>query len=449
MRVLLINPDVRNRSVIYGVRMLNPLPVSLAYRAAQMCAHHDVEIVDENTGIPDYENLFEDVGLVGITSKFFGESRTMELVRRFQKMGKPVVVDGYFPTFASDRTQRNGAATIVGEVEEVWPQIVADCERNTLQPLYHSGPVDLKSLPLYKAELLPRHDFVFPVEATRGCPFYCSFCVETRFHAERFRKRPVADVVRQIELGGHDRIHFSDINIVGDLSHARNLFTALRPLNVLWGSQATITLAQNPSLVELAASSGCMIAFIGLESTSDASVRAGDKGWSKTMDYPALIRRLHDHGIAVMASFVFGFDTDTDDAFKRTLEFVLENQIEICHFNPLNAVPGTPVREELELSGRILDNNPDNADHFHMQAEPRLIRRSRVATGVADLYRAAYSRAGTQQRLQRYRDTSVPIPGPRAEDKRRAILTLNAAYRVAVEKAFSNEASTRRASVGI
>lgn len=442
MRVLFVNPDVRNKSIIYGIRMLNPVPVNLAYRAALTKDRYDTLIVDENDGPPDYDHMLDDIGLVAITSKFLAEHRVNELVRFFRQRGKPVVIDGYYPTFQPHPGALGASSVIQGEVEEVWPTILDDFARGKLQSCYRSDPVDLRRLPLYTPHLLPQHDYVFPVEATRGCPFACTFCIETRFHYDSFRLRPIEDVVRQIELAQTSRIHFADINIVGNLKHARTLFSALKPLDVLWGSQATITLAQNPALIELAAESGCLMVFIGLESVSPENVTSANKAWSKPVNYAEMVKRLHDAGIAVMGSFIFGFDSDTPDIFQRTLDFVLENEIEICHFNPLGPGAGTPLRESYLREKRVLETDVAATDHFHISIQPRLLTTTQVNEGLRFLYSRTYSREGIRQRLRRYRSQPHSIPGPHAEQKRETILALNVAYQQVVEQQYGVHAHT-------
>lgn len=442
MHVLFINPDTRDKSIIYGNRMLNPPPINLAYRSAMTGADHEVTVVDENAGPFDYDPVVDDVDLVAITSKFFAEHRVRELVRRFRAAGRPVVVDGYYATYEPDVEGLGATSVIRGEVEEVWPRVLADAEKGTLRRTYAGGPVDLAGLPLYKPSDLPPHDYVFPVEATRGCPFSCNFCIETRFHHESFRTRPVADVVEQIRLGSCGFVHFSDINIVGKPGYAEDLFREMAPLNVLWGSQSTITIAKSPSRVELAAESGCMMVFIGLESVRPENLASSDKAWSRPVDYPAMIRRLHDAGIAVIGSFVFGFETDTPDVFKRTLDFVMENEIEICHFNPLVADLGTPIRDDYIAEGRLLDPGPNGPSHLRPSVMPAGMTAGELADGLAYLYTNVYSRDGIRRRLRRHLGAE-PLPGPNPAEKKRAIVGLNTAYRRAVERHYGVERDHR------
>ncbi|MFG1796212.1 B12-binding domain-containing radical SAM protein [Nocardia sp. NPDC049149] len=435
MHVLLVNPDVRDKSVIYGNRMLNPVPVNLAYRAAMTSVEHQVTVIDENsTPITDFAR-FAEVDLVAVTSKFFGERRTGELVRGFSALGIPVVIDGYFPSYDPEAGHIGAASVIRGEVERVWPQVLDDASSGRLLPQYLGGPVDLATLPQYGPAHLPPHDYVFPVEATRGCPFSCNFCIETRYHHEAFRTRPIEHVLAQIDARTGNFVQFSDINIVGNPRYARTLFAELEPRQLLWGSQATITIAQRPALTEAAGRAGCMLVFLGLESVRPENLISSDKGWSRPTDYRMLIGRLHDAGIGVIGSFVFGFAGDTPDVFERTLEFVVENEIEICHFNPLGSGPGVPLYAEHLREGRMVDPGPGGPSHLRASVAPVSMTVGQLEEGLEYLYTRAYSREITRQRLRRYR-MNTPLPGPQSAAKKRAVIGLNLAYRRAVERHY-------------
>ncbi|WP_433664267.1 B12-binding domain-containing radical SAM protein [Nocardia sp. CA-128927] len=437
MHVLFVNPDVRDKSVIYGNRMLNPVPVNLAYRAAMTSVEHRVTVIDENsTPLTDFAS-FADVDLVAVTSKFFGERRTGELVRGFGELGTPVVADGYFPSYDPEAERIGAAAIIRGEVEQIWPQVLDDAARGHLRSSYLGGPVDLATLPQYGPEHLSPHDYVFPIEATRGCPFSCNFCIETRYHHEVFRTRPIEHVLAQIDARTGDFVQFSDINIVGNPRYARTLFAELEPLQVLWGSQATITIAQRESLVAAAGRAGCMLVFIGLESVRPQNLISSDKGWSRPTDYRGHIARLHDAGIGVIGSFVFGFAGDTPDVFERTLEFVVENEIEIAHFNPLGSGPGVPLYEQHRREGRMIDPGPAGPSHLRASVAPVSMTVGELEDGLEYLYTSTYSRAVTRQRLRRHISDST-LPGPQSAAKKRAIIGLNLAYRRAVERHYGS-----------
>ena len=55
-------------------------------------------------------------------------------------------------------------------------------------------------------------------------------------------------------------------------------------------------------------------------------------------------------------TFVFGYDNDTEDDIKRTLDFAINEKINLAAFNHLVPFPGTPLYNRLKNEGRLLDN---------------------------------------------------------------------------------------------
>ena len=78
------------------------------------------------------------------------------------------------------------------------------------------------------------------------------------------------------------------------------------------------------------------------------------KGFNRVEEYGRLISRIHEHGIAVQAGIVFGFDEDNESIFGETLDFLELSGVQNATFNILTPYPGTPLHRRLEAEGRIL-----------------------------------------------------------------------------------------------
>jgi radical SAM superfamily enzyme YgiQ (UPF0313 family) len=79
------------------------------------------------------------------------------------------------------------------------------------------------------------------------------------------------------------------------------------------------------------------------------------KAWNLChLDYPTAVRKFHDHGIMVYASFVFGYDHDTTDSFDRCVEFALRSKFYLANFNPLTPMPGAALDCRLRAEGRLI-----------------------------------------------------------------------------------------------
>jgi radical SAM superfamily enzyme YgiQ (UPF0313 family) len=148
---------------------------------------------------------------------------------------------------------------------------------------------------------------------------------------------------------------FVDDNIVAHLDPAKELFRALIPLNIRWVSQASINMTYDRDLLELMKRSGCLGVLVGFESLNDDNLRSMNKGFNTARGGAAeAVKRLHEHDLLLYATFVFGYDGDTLESFRNTVQFGIDNKIFMMAFNHCTPFPGTPLYERLEQEGRLL-----------------------------------------------------------------------------------------------
>ena len=67
------------------------------------------------------------------------------------------------------------------------------------------------------------------------------------------------------------------------------------------------------------------------------------------------MRRFHDHGIAILGAFVFGFDHENKDIFDRTLEFLTKNRLDGLQLRIMTPYPGTGLYSRLQKEGRLTE----------------------------------------------------------------------------------------------
>jgi radical SAM superfamily enzyme YgiQ (UPF0313 family) len=147
---------------------------------------------------------------------------------------------------------------------------------------------------------------------------------------------------------------FVDDNIVGNPQYAKQLFKALIPYKIKWLSQASVTIAKNEELLELAAASGCIDLLIGFETLSSANLNAVGKKINVIDEYETVIKTIHAHGIAIHGFFICGLDDDDETVFERTLRFAQEMRLESVNFTWPVPYPGTAFFECLDKAGRII-----------------------------------------------------------------------------------------------
>ena len=119
----------------------------------------------------------------------------------------------------------------------------------------------------------------------------------------------------------------------------------------LWQAAATVQSVLRGDLVEQAAEAGLRSLFVGFETLNPQSLQEQNKYQNLNRSYDAAIRRLHDLGVMVNASFVFGMDDDDETVFARTVEWAIEQGIETATFHILTPYPGTALYRETGGAG--------------------------------------------------------------------------------------------------
>ena len=362
--VLFIYP--RQKDVYMSTDTPYPYPIpGLTLLASFFPPQYEVKIVNE---FLDKINFEEAVDLVGITALTVQAKRAYEIADRFRARGVPVVLGGVHATFMPEEAQEHADAVVLGEAELIMPQLIADLEKDELKSLYRATRLhDLRDLPMPRRGLLGKgYSPIFMViETTRGCPNRCEFCAVPVIAGRKFRTRPLSDIEREltsmVKREG-EYIFIVDDNVMAQRPHATGLFELLKRYQVRWMGFTTIEIAKDEKLLQLARESGCISLFVGFESLAKENLEGPKKRFQGTKDLREFIKRIHDHGIGIQGSFIFGFDHDDEGVFERTVEFIHLNRIELPTFSVLTPFPGTPLWERLEVEGRIFDRDWSHYD---------------------------------------------------------------------------------------
>jgi radical SAM superfamily enzyme YgiQ (UPF0313 family) len=169
------------------------------------------------------------------------------------------------------------------------------------------------------------------------------------------RQRPARAVAAEVESTGRRHVLIVDDNLFNDRQKAVELFRELIPLHVRWGCQITIDVAGDDELLDLMAESGCIAALIGFESLEADNLRQMNKAWMLRRQSPAAaVRNLHARGIMVYGSFIFGYDRDTPDTIRRTVDFAVDSKLFLANISPLTPMPGSRLYQRLQREERLL-----------------------------------------------------------------------------------------------
>ena len=389
MKLELIAPATQENSQKRKKAVLPPL--GLAMVAALTPPEVEVSITDENVTVIDFQ---KEIDLVGITALTATAPRAYEIADNFRARGVKVVLGGVHPSILPEEASQHADAVVIGEAEGNWPSLINDFKAKKLQKVYRqSERPSLVNLPIPRRDLFAEGAYFLKqtISATRGCPYSCSFCSVTSFFGHTYRCRPVQEILQEIETFNKRKlIGFVDDNIAGNPTFAKELFRTLVPYKIKWGAQASVMVARDDELLELAAASGCIALFIGFETLSSANLAAIGKKVNVVDEYETAIEKIHSQGIAIHGFFILGLDEDNEEVFERTVRFVQKMRLESAGFAWPVPYPGTALYESLDRAGRIVTKDWSQYES-NIVFEPKLMSREMLQQRRDLIWRKFYS----------------------------------------------------------
>jgi radical SAM superfamily enzyme YgiQ (UPF0313 family) len=402
LKIRLIDPAYEHPFISHSQKVIKTIwfaHLTLTSLAALTPPEIDVQITDENVEPIDFQ---EDVDLVGITGMVMHAPRAYEIASRFRQRNIPVVMGGPHASSLPLEAKEHVDAVVVGEAENVWAGLIEDAQKGHLKPFYKADTFcSMERMPCPRLDLLKKKAYmtVNCVQTTRGCPYQCDFCHVTHFFGKTYRCRPVDEVIEEVKRLQGEFIVFIDDNIAGNRQYAKELFTRLKPLKKKWASQASITLTRDPELLKLAADSGCVSLFVGIESLSPENLKEVNKSFNRASQFEEGIKAIHDHDIMILAGLIFGLDHDDEGVFERTLRFCERNRIELPSFFLLTPLPGTPLFQRMESEGRLLHKDWGKFNGATVVFKPKLMTEETLQRGFNWVCKEAYSWGSITKRV--------------------------------------------------
>lgn len=391
MYIKLIQPAMRRRPMDTEVKTHMAPPLGLLTIMNILRADHHVRLENENL---HPINFYDGPDLVGISVTVDTLPGAIEIARRFRARGTPVVAGGIHITTALATIPQDAFdALCVGPAEGTWPQIVRDAEKGELKPVYRcQRPLTSRDIVPPAYDMIEGGEYLYcnVVHTSRGCPYRCDFCYNSSGeHA--YVHREISDVLQDIHAVRSKHIMFIDDNFAGDPAWTKRLLHAITPLHIRWNAAVSINAAYDAELLDLMQRSGCQGLFIGIESVNAESLRGVHKGQNSVSRYEEAIRAIHDRGIMVNASFVFGLDGDTPDVFRDTVDFIVRNRIETVTSHIMTPYPGTVLYDRMQQEGRITTDDLSLYNTANVVFRPKQMTAEQLCNGYLQVYREVYS----------------------------------------------------------
>jgi radical SAM superfamily enzyme YgiQ (UPF0313 family) len=374
MRIHLINPS----DVSFGIAVITPRWLYVL-ASATPATYGAPNLVDE-TLVPFDPGTVSPGDVVGIGIHTANAHRGYHIGRAARERGAYVVYGGIHATLYPDEARQHGHAHAVvrGDGDLIWSKVIADCAAQHPAGLYEGGRVDGRSFFPGRWELLPPDSYMWAsVQTVRGCPKHCSFCSVWRTDGQEARLRGPEDVVaeiRELRARGFRFVVLADDNFYpvafADLAMAKRRLdpTALRELeavrrerfelmerladlpdDMVFFTQITMEAAEDPTFLDAMRKAHIRGALVGVESVTKEGLKSVYKDFNLAGE--ELAQRLQifgQHGVHVLASFIFGLPTDTPETFDATAALAQAADVSFAQFVLLQPFPGTVDFERWE-----------------------------------------------------------------------------------------------------
>jgi radical SAM superfamily enzyme YgiQ (UPF0313 family) len=404
-RLLIVQPShylSKTDRRVFKTRSRQLVPLALPYLAALTPSDWQVTLVDEQVQEIDFDFPAD---LVAITSWTVHSIRGYDVAREFRERGLPVIMGGPHVWFHPEEAAEHCDAIGIGEGEPIWSQMLADAAAGRLQKVYRAPQMpSIAGLPVPRWDLLDRRKYgpfrTFTLLSSRGCPMQCEFCSERLYLGGGFRVRPVEDVVEEIKRCGSKNIFFGDSDFGGKRAHAMQLMEALIPLNLRWSALWTSFFCYDDEYMDLARRSGLLHVNMGIESINPDTLKGMNKKFNKVDKYGLMCESLRKRGISFSLNFIFGWDNETPDVFRSTLEFLHREKVPVAYFNILCPEKGTMFYEKMKQEDRILrleDIGRFPGEFCHIK--PKNFSADELERNVQEMYLKFYNWKSMFQRL--------------------------------------------------
>jgi radical SAM superfamily enzyme YgiQ (UPF0313 family) len=371
MRVLLINPEfppsfwsMQNWCDLAGCKTLLP-PLGLITVAALLPGDWQLRLADLTTRQLRADD-WDWAEMVMLSGMIVQRDGMLHLIREAKQRRQNVVVGGPFATSVPQEILAAGADFLVrGEGETTIPLWLAAWRagesHGVIEP---DGRPDMSLSPVPRFDLLNLSDYnALGIQTSRGCPFNCEFCDIVNLYGRTPRYKSPDQVLAELEtifnLGWKKEIFICDDNFIGNQTHARAILDKLIPWMESHGepfnfwTQVSANLGQNLPLVDLLTAANFSNVFIGVESPDEAVLIGNRKYQNVKHPVGQSLTNINANGLAVIPSFIMGFDQETPGAGERICAFVEQHHLPLVMLNLLQALPNTALWDRLQQEGRL------------------------------------------------------------------------------------------------
>lgn len=391
MKVKMILPALTEaKSPFFSKYSLFP-PLGLATLASYLSPDDEIALQDEHVETLD---LTDEPDLVVIQVYITSAYRAYELADHYRAKGAYICLGGLHVTSLPEEAAAHADTIFTGPGEDIWSEFLKDYQAKRPRKRYDSTTRTLNNLPFPRRDLIKQNLYLVPnsIVVSRGCPHVCDFCYKEAFFdgGKSFYTLNTDRALAEIESLPGKHLYFLDDHLFGNPHFAGSLIDGMVGMGRLWQAAGTVQSVLKPGLLEKAVASGLRSLFVGFETLNPTNLIQQHKYQNLNRDYSTAIKRLHDLGVMVNASFVFGMDDDDESVFDRTVDWAIEQGIETATFHILTPYPSTALYKRMETEERLTSSNWDLFDTRHTVFKPKRLTPESLEAGYWHAYRKFY-----------------------------------------------------------
>src|SRR5712692_2825516 len=405
MNALLIYPEwpdtywsFKHALPFEGKRSAYP-PLGLLTIAPLLPKDWNKRLVDTNIRrLTDADLKWADVAL--LSGMLVHKDDLLGILARCRARGLRTVIGGPV-TSSVEELPQHADHVVIGEAEDLIPELAKDLERDSAKPLYKALELPgLDKTPLPDLSLIePKYYSAMAIQYSRGCPFTCEFCdiieIYGRVPRTKSNQQMIAEFDALKALGWRGTVFIVDDNFIGNKKNVRQLLPELAkwqkangyPFSLI--TESSVNLAVDEPLLDNMRDAGFRRVFLGIETPVEESLKEAQKSQNRG-NLLESVKKIQSYGMEVMAGFIVGFDNDPADIFERQIDFIRKSAIPLAMVGLLNALPDTQLWKRLEREGRLLGEASGNNTTCSLNFVPKMDA-ARLVAGYQSIMRTIYN----------------------------------------------------------